>query len=253
MAQRNTDKDWEILAQTEPYWSVLSSDEFRGQSLSTQGKTSFFLSGDEYISNLFGFIRKYIRPDFRPQNSLDFGCGVGRLLLPIAQHSERAVGVDIAPEMLRLCRQNAKEYGIENIELIQSDDTLSGVTDKFDFVNTYIVLQHIPPERGGQIFRRLQESTKLGGIASLHVTYAKERRFFRHEEGAARYYRREGSRIIDLIESSDHRQTGSITMYDYDLNLLMAYVSEHAGHPVVVLPTTHDGHLGAQFIYERVR
>jgi SAM-dependent methyltransferase len=250
---RNTDKDWDLLAETEPYWSVISSDQFKGGSLSRDDKATFFSSGEEYISDLFGFIHRFISDDFRPGRSLDFGCGVGRLLLPIARRSVQATGIDIAPGMLELCAENAKERSIENISLHLSDDDLTRIDGEFDFVNTYIVLQHVPPERGNRIFRRLQEVTRVGGVASLHVTYAKQRRLFPHEQGAARYYRRDGAALVDLGETTDTRKAGTITMFDYDMNLLMAYVSEHAGHPVAVLPTEHDGHLGAHFIYKRAR
>jgi SAM-dependent methyltransferase len=65
------------------------------------------------------------RLDVRPgQQILDLGCGTGRTTLELASRAApagRAVGVDIAEEMLARARQHAAAAGIENAEFRHAD------------------------------------------------------------------------------------------------------------------------------------
>jgi SAM-dependent methyltransferase len=253
MDLRDTDSDWSKLSLDDPFWAVLSSEEYRGKELSADQLRAFFETGERDVAQLFGFIKRHLLTDFRPKRSLDFGCGVGRLLFPIARLSGDAVGVDVAAGMLDLCRRFAAEHGLDNITLIQNDDRLSDVSGEFDFISTYIVLQHIPPERGYYLLERLMQLLRIGGVGSIHVTYAKHRRFLVHEGRHAKFYRREGTVIHDVGPTPDHQPVGSITMFDYDLNQVMVIISQYAGHPIMVLPTDHNDHLGTHFVFQRAR
>src|SRR5439155_26959807 len=72
--------------------------------------------------------------DVRPEWSvLEIGCGVGRLLRPLAARVARVVGVDLSEEMLR----RARDYcaGLPNVELHVTDGRLDFLADgEFDFV-----------------------------------------------------------------------------------------------------------------------
>jgi SAM-dependent methyltransferase len=250
---RDTDRDWSKVAEENPYWGVLSEDQFRGTELSAESKLRFYESGKGYFGNLLGFVRKHIVPDFTIGRGLDFGCGVGRLLIPLAHVAQEAVGIDVAPKMLELTTQNLAEAGITNASAVRGDDDLSLVTGSFNFVNSYIVLQHIPPERGIHLIRRLLQLLEVGGIFSLQMTYAKERRFFQHERGKAAYYRRSGLNIQDMVPVASDAPEGTITMFDYDLNEVILTIAEFSGQPIMMLPTNHDGHIGAHFIGMKAR
>ena len=250
---RDTDNDWAKIAERDPYWGVLSEDQYRKGALTKEGLAQFMASGERFVTDLLGLVRAQMNPDFRPARTLDFGCGVGRLLIPLARHSREAVGVDIAPTMLELCKRNVLDAGLGNVALLLADDELSGVEGTFDFVNAYIVIQHIPPERGMRILRTLIERLRIGGIASLQVTYGKSRRMLKHEEPVAEFYRREGRTIVDLLDTGWTPPEGTIQMYDYDLNHVFALITRHAGHPIITLPTEDDGHLGLHCIFSRGR
>ncbi len=251
---RNTDVDWSKVAEDNPYWGVLSVEEFRGVALSPESEARFFASGEQFIFDTLAFARRHLAPDLKIDRALDFGCGVGRLLLPLAKLSAKgAVGVDVAPKMLELARANLQRAGFSGSKVVMGDDELSLVEGRFDFVNSFITLQHIPPERGLPIIERLLRILKVGGVFSLQMTYAKERRFFIHEQARAGFYRRTGNVIQDLLPVSDRRPEGTITMYDYDLNELVLLVSATAGEPVMMLPTNHDGHRGVHLIGVKAR
>jgi SAM-dependent methyltransferase len=250
---RNTDRDWSKVAEENPYWGVLSDDRFRGSDLTPETKERFWASGQKYFDDLLRFVQKHIVPDFEIRRGLDFGCGVGRLLMPMARVAKEAVGVDVAPKMLELTAINLAENGVTNAIAIQGDDDLSLLTGTFNFVNSYIVLQHIPPERGTLLIRRLLDVLEVGGIFSLQMTFAKERKFFAHERNQASYYRRSGQNIQDLIAVPADVPEGTITMFDYDLNEVMLILGKIAGEPMLKLQTNHDGHIGAHLIGMKAR
>jgi SAM-dependent methyltransferase len=249
---RDTDKDWQQVAVDDPYWGVLSAEDFRSTKLTEETRAQFFRSGEQFVTHLLALIARHFDPAFKPRRVLDFGCGVGRLAIPFARRTEEeVVGVDIAPAMLQLCRDNAAKLGVGNLTAVQGDDHLTAVTGKFSLVNTYIVLQHIDPARGIVLIQQLLDLVEPGGYASLQLTYGKDRRFWPHEAPRARLYRREGGTIVDLLPTDDGRPVGTITMFDYDLNQVFAAVNAVAGGPVLVQPTGDDGHLGVHVLVRK--
>ncbi len=168
----NTDTTWKWYGEQDPYFGVLTEEAYRTGNLSPEKKQAFFETGRRHVSTLLDALAES-GFSVRKERVCDFGCGVGRLLLPFAEIFEHAVGIDVSPGMLRECRSNAAEKGLTNIELRESDDNLSSLkAGEFDLVHSFIVLQHIPYERGLVLVRRLLECVKPGGIACLHIQYA---------------------------------------------------------------------------------
>ena len=70
---------------------------------------------------------------------VDFGCGPGFFLIPIARVAKKAIGVDVSAGMLQKAAKNAKQSKI-NLELLQSDGTEISLDD--DSVDL-ILLNHV--------------------------------------------------------------------------------------------------------------
>jgi len=51
---------------------------------------------------------------------LDIGCGPGKYTLAFAKEVKMVVGTDISPKMIAYARENAKNRGLRNIELVQA-------------------------------------------------------------------------------------------------------------------------------------
>lgn len=63
-----------------------------------------------------------LRARLLPADTLtDVGAGGGRLALPLALHCRRVTAVEPSPSMAAVLRQAAAEYGISNIDLVESD------------------------------------------------------------------------------------------------------------------------------------
>ena len=162
-----TDRDWTIWGENDPYFGVLSTPKFRASQIAST-KPEFMAEGEAYVDRHLAEIEAYLGK-VGCKKALDFGCGVGRLAIPLARRFESVVGLDVSVGMLRESERNAAEAGLTNTTFYVSDDSLSNAPDKFDFVHTYIVLQHIPVSRGMKIIQELLERVEFDGIVSLHV------------------------------------------------------------------------------------
>lgn len=169
----NTDLAWEEWGRRDPYYGVITNPKFRRANLNDQAITEFFESGRRHADYVMKMIHTYIDPGFRPKSVVDFGCGAGRLVVPFARIAQHVVGLDVSQSMLNEAARNCAAFGLDKVQLLLSDDDLSRLTGKYDLVHSFIVFQHIPPERGRVIFRRLLDFIAPGGIGAIHVLYGK--------------------------------------------------------------------------------
>ena len=170
MVFANPDKEWETYGKTDPYFGVLTEDKFSQKNLTEKNREDFFRTGRDHCENVIRQIRENIHPAFAPQKILDYGCGVGRLLIPFAKNADSAFGVDISPSMLAETAKNAKSMGLDNIHLHLPAD-LPSLPSDFDFVHSCIVFQHIPRKKGETLFQLILTRLRPGGIAAIHIPY----------------------------------------------------------------------------------
>jgi 2-polyprenyl-3-methyl-5-hydroxy-6-metoxy-1,4-benzoquinol methylase len=168
---KQTDKHWENFGKADPYFGVLSDARFKKESLDEEKLNEFFKSGEEFVQRIFEKIRSKITPDFAPSKTLDFGCGVGRLAIPLARRCGVVHGIDVSPSMLLEAKKNAEKRGVTNIRFFESDDALSAVGDGYDLITSFFVLQHIPIKRGLEILKQLLNRLANNGILALEVPY----------------------------------------------------------------------------------
>lgn len=169
----STDDAWRTWGERDPYFGVITNPKFRRSQLTDEARSEFFASGEWHVNHVFDVCRQLTGGRFAPRLALDFGCGVGRVTLPLAERVDHVVGLDIAPAMLLEAQRNAKARGRDNVDWRVSDDALTAVTERFDFVHTCITLQHVEPTRGTRLFRRLLECIADGGVGAIQLTYAK--------------------------------------------------------------------------------
>lgn len=132
---------WERHARRDPLWAVLSdpTKKDRGWDL-----RQFLETGAREISLLM-----YQLDDLHivvsRQKALDFGCGVGRLTLALADFFDEVTGVDVSPTMIRLAdRLNREPERVRYVLNLREDLAVFG-DEEFDVVYTDIVLQHLEP------------------------------------------------------------------------------------------------------------
>jgi SAM-dependent methyltransferase len=108
-------------------------------SSTPEGREAFFRSGEEYVDRMVAGLEGLLA---RRDAALDFGCGVGRLAMPLARHFARVTAVDISPTMLDKLAANCAERGVANVSGRLSDDDWEG-SGPFDLVNSFLVFQHL--------------------------------------------------------------------------------------------------------------
>ena len=170
-----TDSAWEAWGRRDPYFGVITDPKFRRAALSEAAKQEFFDSGRSHVHHVLTTIQSHITQNFTPRKVLEFGCGVGRLLVPFAGIADEVVGLDVSASMLQEARKNCDEHQLQNVRLLQSDDHLSEVRQTFDLVHSAIVFQHIPVERGRIILTNLLRCIRPGGVGAIQITYSKTR------------------------------------------------------------------------------
>jgi 2-polyprenyl-3-methyl-5-hydroxy-6-metoxy-1,4-benzoquinol methylase len=166
-----TDRDWEKWGASDPYFGVLSEEQFRSRQLDPAAREAFFRIGEQNIAGALDTIHAGLDAAFAPRSALDFGCGVGRLVIPLARRAERVVGVDISPSMIAEARRNCAAEGLGNVDFVLSDDTLSRVEGEFDLIHTRIVLPHIPWARGRTILQALAGHVAPGGVLAAQFLF----------------------------------------------------------------------------------
>ncbi len=169
----DTDAAWRAWGRQDPYFGVITDQRFRRDSLDDAALEAFFRSGRSHVNHVLQVCRAQFNPKFEPKRVLDFGCGVGRLLVGFSEIADEVVGVDISEAMLAEARANCERRGAKGVVLHESDDALSRVEGRFDLVHSVLVLQHIEPVRVRRIVGQLCSRLADGGIGALHVTYAK--------------------------------------------------------------------------------
>lgn len=237
---------WKKIGQEDPYYGVSTWEGLRRENMNDQVLKEFLLSGDREWAQVLGIIRRHLDVNFAPQRGLDFGCGVGRLTIPMARVCRQVVGADISEAMLAEARKNCANQGLENVDFILSDDELSRLVGVFDLIYSYIVFQHIPPAQGEKLVSRLLERLAPGGIAVLHFVYGRERVSYLQLRRLISWCRHHLPGVHDLINRLDRRHPPAplIQMNVYHLNRLMAIFQRHDLPVLVSQFTNHGGYLG---------
>ena len=138
----NSQKNWDGLAKTDPFWAILTEQEKKGGKWN---KNDFFATGVKEIEYLMTHLnQKEIQ--FSKLRALDFGCGVGRLTQPLSKYFNKVIGIDISPQMITLAENYNSKPNCQFV-LNPTADIKLFHDNSFDFIYSNIVLQHITPDK----------------------------------------------------------------------------------------------------------
>ena len=249
MFNTDSDREWEKYGRDDPYFGVITDNRFHRENLTPELKAEFFHSGHCYIEDVLAKIRRHLAADFTITRALDFGCGVGRLVIPLAGLAKRVTGVDVSDSMLAEARRNCRARDIDNVTLVKSDDSLSRVEGEYDFIHSIIVFQHIPVARGERIFSHLLSHLQPGGVAVVHFTYAKKyalRKWFAFAKG----YIPGATSLFNLVQGR-RMGTPQMQMNAYHLNPLLQAIQNTAADACYLEFTNHGGELGVILYFRK--
>ena len=141
----------------------------RLDGLDEAGRERFFKTGSEQVAKLTARIESQTGFRTQPARVLDFGCGVGRTALPLAQRCAHVYGLDVSPAVLREADRYAQSMSLANVEWMMAD-RLDELLGKYDLVMSFWVFQHIPSREGERIFTKLIGGLTPGGAGAIHFT-----------------------------------------------------------------------------------
>ncbi len=166
------------FGEIEPHYAVLNAPQYLSQYLTEQSIEEFYQSGKNAAAAAVALLTAAGAPSFT--TALDFGCGAGRVTLGLGDHFSQVYGCDISPGMLTTAYKRAVDTGKTNVEFYKShlDLSLLFKTETFDFIYSYLVLQHMIPPHMENYIEQFCSLLKPGGYALFQLPTRKDGYFF---------------------------------------------------------------------------
>jgi len=160
---------WSRLGVSDPYWSVLSCEEFKGPNFEKNSQR-FHSTGEREVKRMAAWLERNGIPNLCHRlTCCEFGCGTGRVTRWLASAFAQVVACDVSQAHIDLARGYLDRLGIANVhfERIHSPDTPA--FERVDFVFSFLVLQHNPPPLMAVMLTRMFQILKPGGVAFFQL------------------------------------------------------------------------------------
>ncbi|MFX1563226.1 MAG: class I SAM-dependent methyltransferase [Promethearchaeota archaeon] len=131
------------------------------------------LTGSRWIEKwIMPPVASYKRADW---HILEIGCGPGRLLLPLAEHFEKVIGIDFSNDMIDYARHRLRR--LHNVEVIRNDGRTIPLPDSsVDFIISVIAFQHMDLSTIKSYFREAYRVLRNRGFFRFQTRRDLERR-----------------------------------------------------------------------------
>ena len=226
--------DWEDLAQREPYFCVLTDEGAAEVASNRERSTAFFETGEADVASLFEAIGALRGCELRPEATLDFGCGAGRLTVALARRSGTITGCDIAPTMLLHARDNLERAGFGGVVLLDNEALDQLPPRRFDFICSLLVFQYLPRAIGEPLVGSLVRVLAPGGVAAIHLLMEDPASRRRRELSFLREGWRRGS--PGAVEGKP-----GLRLYRYDQRQLVRGIGAAGARLAACLPLRGEG------------
>jgi SAM-dependent methyltransferase len=204
---------WEYYGARDPYYGVLSAEEFRIERMDSSARERFFASGVGSVEECLSLAERTFGP-VTYDTALDYGCGVGRLSRALSRRFHKVIAIDISEAMLSNARSNLTGCNV-------SFENAARMTDEpAAFILSQMVFQHIPAEVGLRILPSLIRRLRGTGIIEFPV---------RDKASVTWRLLRRGRRALKTIAPIG---PPIIPMYCYDKTALLAAFGACQVHPV---------------------
>lgn len=169
LMSRHVERNWQLLGETEPHWSVVTKDAFK-QDVIGANEEAFYNTGKSALLLLQAAANRCDVDLSKLSTCLELGCGVGRVTIWLAEMFKQVIAVDISQPHLTLAEAAIGKYARTNIELRKMSSIQQLVhSPNFDLFFSVIVLQHNPPPIIRKMLEQILASGNPGSVAYFQV------------------------------------------------------------------------------------
>ncbi|MEQ8860890.1 MAG: class I SAM-dependent methyltransferase [Pseudomonadales bacterium] len=240
-----TDRAWQIWGSKDPYFAVLTHDRYRAGRLGPEDRKAFFGSGRAHVDMVLRGADALTGKGLSRGSALDFGCGVGRLVIPFAEQFDAVTGIDVSRAMLDEAGANCAEAGADNVTLLATAEFLAGDRRDYDLLHSALVFQHIRPADGERLLASLVDRVAPGGVVAIQfmfhrpgvrmaLTWLRDRLPFGHALARWLHGRR--------------REVAPMEMNPYDMNRVLV-ILEQRGFDRLRMIVSRDSGIGSVFVF----
>ena len=127
---RHVAEVWSSYGTTDPYWSVLTDEQWRAANVNrAEVLEKFYESGHVHVRRFEAWLARNELSIAANAVCMEYGCGVGRCTVRLARRFRRVVAFDISQPHLDAARVATAARGIDNVEfvLVRGPDDLSAL------------------------------------------------------------------------------------------------------------------------------
>jgi len=151
-------QDWDRRAKHHTrFW--IATEDYENEEV-------FAESGQQTAKALLAALGPYYRETW---TGLDIGCGIGRVLKPLARHFRQLFGVDVSAEMILKSKAWLQET--PNVTTFETSGVdLSFFPNRhFDFVYSYVAFQHMPRPVFNRYLEEINRVLKHQGLLVFQI------------------------------------------------------------------------------------
>jgi 2-polyprenyl-3-methyl-5-hydroxy-6-metoxy-1,4-benzoquinol methylase len=162
-------------------------------------KARFFESGRNLINDMEDFLQENGESLFKANDILDFGCGCGRMLIPLSFmiSPSKIVGTDIDKQSIGWLKSNYAPFKALDVNKIKPPTKYANAT--FDLVYGVSVFTHLPEDMQHAWLREMSRIMKPGGLG-LFTTH-----------GEKFYSKLAGSALREFTDRGFYYSVGKVT------------------------------------------
>lgn len=152
-------QDWDERARKDAQYYIVTN--------AAESEEQFAASGEQSVCDILKDIEHRLPPRV---TVLEIGCGIGRMLRPLARRFDSVYGVDVSPEMIDRARTRLADLGNVKVWLTNGTDLRPVKSASVDLAISYLVFQHIPETAA--VETNIQDTfrvLKQGGLFKFQV------------------------------------------------------------------------------------
>ena len=152
------------MGEERPHFSVMTQGVFRPDKIAAS-VDRFWASGACEAETVAFQLKQLGYNDPSGKTCVEFGCGLGRVTIPLARQFAEVHAYDISGSHLTLARKRANAQSATNIRFHHRGGASLEPVEKCDFFYSRLVFQHNPPPVIRELIRLALDSLRPGGLA----------------------------------------------------------------------------------------